>query len=515
MKKATNIISLIIWLALAAAEVFLSMNILQLDMLPAKYLYIFFAVLVLVALLMGMMMYRRVKEGQKKTKGLVTQIIGWILSLLIILGCVSAAQAVQRVNDVIDSVTEQPSVSAVVDIYVMAEDPAQTLEDARDYTFAITEFYDWENTQRAIAAIETELGVTLKTVKYPHVFAMIDALYSGEANALFLNSAYVDILDELEGYSDFASLTRILHEHAIYETQQPQETTTPETTAPEASAPATEPSAQDTDPEQVAPFVIYLSGSDTRSKVLKVSRSDVNILAVVNPQTRQILLVNTPRDYFVENPALGGARDKLTHCGIYGVDCSIEALENLYGTDITYYAQINFTGFETLIDAIGGITVYSNVAFTTTHGGYRIHEGFNDLNGHQALCFARERYNLAGGDRDRGKNQMKIISAVVDKLSASTLLSNYGSIMESMEDMFITNMPQDEMTKLVKSQLGDMGAWRIISTAANGTGGSDITASMPGMKVYVMYPNQDTVNHAASLIDRVLSGDIITEAELK
>lgn len=519
MKKTTNVISLIVWLLMAAAEVILGMNVVKLDMVPAKYLYLLFGILALTALLLGMMMYRRTKDGDKKTKGLISTIVGWILSLLVIWGCTAACGAITQVNDVMDSVTQTPTVSAVVDIYVLQDDKAQTLDDARNYTFAVTDFYDWENTQTAIAGIEEELGSKLNTVSYVNVFAMIDALYAGEADALFLNSAYVDILLELEAYRDFTQRTRILHEYAIQEVPSPTETTAPSTadTTPDPEQ-TTEPSVQETtpnDPDLVEPFVIYLSGSDTRSKVLRVSRSDVNILAVVNPSTKQILLINTPRDFYVENPALGGALDKLTHCGIYGVDCSIEALENIYGTEIDYYAQINFTGFETLIDAVGGITVYSDVAFTTTHGSYPIVAGFNDLNGAQALGFARERYSLSGGDRDRGKNQMKIISAVISKLSAGTILSNYTGIMESMQNMFLTNMPQEQISKLVKMQLNDMTAWTVTTTAVNGTGGSDITASMPGMKLYVMYPNMATVNNAADLIQQVLSGEKLTDDNLK
>ena len=513
-KKTWNIFSAIVWLLLVAAEGIFAWQILTLDMLPGNYTAVILGLLALVALLLGLMMFRRKKNLHKK--GRARQIIGYLLSLIVIAGCLLVSYGISKVNSVISSVTETPSVSAIVDVYVMKEDPAQTIDDARNYTFAVTESYDWENTQKAIAGIEEELGSKLNTVTYDTVFEMIDALYSGEAQALFLNSAYLDILDELEAYADYSDRTRIIYEFNVYEEPKPTETQPAQTTSPTVSG--SEPSETPTEPvvqEGIAPFIVYLSGSDTRSKVLTTSRSDVNILAVVNPQTKQILLLNTPRDYYVENPSVSNKLDKLTHCGIYGINCSITALEQLYDIDIAYYAQINFTGFETLIDAIGGVTVYSDVSFTTLHGSFTIQKGYNDLNGAQALGFARERYALAGGDRDRGKNQMKIITAVIQKMSASTILTRYADILDSMKNMFVTNMTQEEISELVKMQISDMASWNINSYAVTGKGGSDITCSMPGMKVYVMYPDESTVAKGSDLINRVLSGEILTADDVK
>ena len=514
-KKTWNIFSLIILILLVAAEALFCHQVLQLDMLPAKYNTAFIVILGVIALLLGLMMLRR-KKNLHKVTGRIRQIIGYLLSLVMIAGSLLGFYALSKVNNVIDSVTETPEISAIVDVYVMKEDPAQTIQDAKDYTFAVTESYDWENTQLAIAAVEEELGSKLNIVSYGTVFEMIDALYHGDAGALFLNSAYLDILEELELYADYSEKTRIIYEYNVLKPVEPETEPTlpPETTQPNAPTPgvqATEP----TEPEGMAPFIVYLSGSDTRSKVLRTSRSDVNILAVVNPQTHQILLLNTPRDYYIANPSMGNKLDKLTHCGVYGIDCSITALENLYGIDIASYAQINFTGFETLIDAIGGVTVYSDYSFTTLHGKHSIVKGYNDLNGSEALGFARERYALPGGDRDRGKNQMKIITAVIEKLASGTILTRYAEILDSMKNMFVTSMSQESISELVKMQIEDMSGWNIQSYAVTGKGGSDITCSMPGMKVYVMYPSESSVAKASELINRVLQGDILTAEDLK
>lgn len=511
MKKTNiwNILSLVVWIVLIISEIVVGIMILQLDMVPAKYLVVLFLIFALIALLTGLLMYQRQGKFLKKQSH-VRQIIAYVLSVLIIIGCGIVSHAISKVSRTIDKITSTPQISAIVDLYVLNEDPAQQIADTKDYIFAVTEFYDWENTQLTIAHVEKQLGVKINTVTYPNVFAMIDALYAGEANAMFLNSAYVDIMEDMEPYADFVDKARIIYEYEVVN-KQPAPETIP-------TGESTSPSIQETmpsDSEEIAPFIIYLSGSDTRKQTLVTSRNDVNILAVVNPQTKQILLINTPRDYYVPNPAGNGVKDKLTHCGIYGVDCSITALENLYNVDISYYARINFTGFETLIDAIGGVTVYSDVAFTTTHGGYAIQKGDNYLNGSQALGFARERYSLSGGDNARGKNQMKIITAVINKMSsASTLIANYASILDSLQGMFVTDVPQDLISDLVKMQLSDMSDWNVLSYAVTGKGGYNTTYSMPNFSAYVMYPNQNTVDYGTQLINRVLSGEVLTSEDM-
>lgn len=511
-EKIWSVLSVLVWLALAAAEALLGYRILQLDMLPAKYLALVFALLALTAVLIGLLMYQRRGKYQKKKRH-IRQIIAYILSALIIAACLIGSGAIAKVNTTISNVTKTPTISAIVDVYVLTDDPAQSLADAKGYTFGVTDAYDWDNTQKTIAKLEDQFGQQIQTVTYPSVFAMIDSLYAGETDALILNSAYLGILEEMEGYTDFADRTRLLHEQAIEEE-------VPEETAPLKSifSPKNDPAEQETGPEEAddsTSFIVYLSGSDTRRKVLATSRSDVNILAVVNTETKQVLLVNTPRDYYVSNPAGSGEMDKLTHCGLYGPECSAEALATLYDTSIKYYAQINFTGFQTLIDAIGGVTVYSEIGFTTTHGKHFIQKGENHLNGSQALGFARERYAFKAGDNSRGQNQMKIMKAVIEKLSSgTTIISNYAEILDSLDGLFTTNMTQDEISQLVKMQLSDMATWNVQSVAATGTGGTDKTYATGGKYAYVMYPNEDVIAQISDLIDRVLDGETLTAEDV-
>lgn len=238
---------------------------------------------------------------------------------------------------------------------------------------------------------------------------------------------------------------------------------------------------------------------------------------VVNPKTKQVLLINTPRDYYVQTAASSsGAKDKLTHCGIYGIDCSMETLGMLYDEPVDYYVQINFSGFQTLVDAIGGITIESEKAFRTSEGGFYISQGTNQLNGTVALSYVRERKAFADGDNARGRHQMMAMEAIIKKLSSgTTILSSYSGIMESMSGMFATSMSTEDISSLVKMQLSDMASWNVKSFAVTGTGGKAATYSMPTKRSYVMYPDEEQVAYAKQLVNKVVDGEILMDADME
>lgn len=491
--KLWNRILVIIWALQLASELLLAICLITLGMLPAKILWIAIALIAIFAAVTSALMF----TGGRDAEGVGLQrIVAGILSLFMLVVCVIASSAILRLSGTVSTISsgKETSENVSVGVYVMADDAAESLQDAKDYRFA----YCTENSGKWFEQFreqaEEELGQQLHIGGYDSVTAMVDALYAGTVRAIILDEAYIDVLTDQAEYKRFEKETKRIYSLTVTLGEE-----------------------QDKDAETAAdittePFLIYLSGSDTRSKMLTTSRSDVNIIAAVNPQTKQILLLNTPRDYYVANPAGDGALDKLTHCGIYGIDCSIEALEGLYGTEIAYYAQINFTGFENLIDAIGGITVYSDISYKAVHT--QIYAGENHLDGAGALDYARERHALAGGDNSRGINQMEIIKAMVEKLSASTILTKYSQILHSLEGMFIMDMSSDEISALVKMQLSDMAEWDVFTYAVTGTGGYDETYSMPGQELYVTYPNDSSVAHAADLLSRLTSGTILTDDDI-
>ena len=260
------------------------------------------------------------------------------------------------------------------------------------------------------------------------------------------------------------------------------------------------------------PFVVYLSGVDNRGELTEKARSDVNILAVVNPETKQVALINTPRDYYVD---LAGtdSKDKLTHAGLYGVETSMATLGNLYGVNVEHYIRINFAGFISIIDAIGGVDVYSDQAFTSVGSpGYydptTFAEGWNHLDGKSALAFARERHAFKTGDIQRGINQMKVIDAMAEKLKSPALLMSFSKLMDAMADCFVTSLSQEQISALVRMQLSDLSSWDIQSYSVTGTGAkSSKCYSAKGQSLYVMKPDENSVNEAKALVAAVLGGE--------
>ena len=260
------------------------------------------------------------------------------------------------------------------------------------------------------------------------------------------------------------------------------------------------------------PFVVYLSGVDNRGELTEKARSDVNILAAVNPTTKQAALINTPRDYYVD---LAGtdSKDKLTHAGLYGVETSMATLGNLYGVNVEHYLRINFAGFINIIDAIGGVDVYSDQAFTSVGSpGYydptTFAEGWNHLDGKSALAFARERHAFKTGDIQRGINQMKVIDAMANKLKSPALLMGFSKLMDAAADCFVTSLSQEQISALVRMQLGDLANWDIQSYTVTGSGAkSSKCYSAKGQSLYVMKPDENSVNEAKALIAAVLGGE--------
>ncbi len=260
------------------------------------------------------------------------------------------------------------------------------------------------------------------------------------------------------------------------------------------------------------PFVVYLSGVDTRGELTEKARSDVNILAVVNPETKRVALINTPRDYYVD---LAGtdSKDKLTHAGLYGVETSMQTLGNLYGINVDHYIRINFAGFISIIDALGGVDVYSDQAFTSVGSpGYydptTFVEGWNHLDGKAALAFARERHAFASGDIQRGINQMKVIDAMLNKIKSPALLMGFSKIMDAASDCFVTSFSQDQISALVRMQLSDLADWDIESYTVTGTSSTSTKCySAKGQKLYVMKPDDASVNKAKEMIASVLGGE--------
>lgn len=454
--------------------------VIYVDMVPAKYLI---PVIFLLVLFLG---YDIFSQFSKKFR-LSGKIIAVIITIILLVGLFF----VMKANQIFSGISGSNKKTDVIGVYVLKDDPATTLGDVADYNFGILETIDRKNTDNTISKVNTTVGKEITTTAYSDMISLADALLNGEVKAIVLNSAFVDTISDDDNHLDFAD--------RIKEVESVSFTTT----------------IEDTGVKNITedPFSVYISGIDVYGDISTTSRSDVNILATINPKTKQVLLVSTPRDYYVQTTVSGGAYDKLTHAGIYGVDCSMGTLANLYGIDVQYYFRVNFTGFEKVIDALGGVTVVSDEAFTTYHGNYAIKQGENYMDGAKALGFARERYSVSGGDRGRGKNQMKVIKAIIDKACSTAILNDFNSLVSSVTGSFETNMTNDELTDLVKMELSDMASWNVVQYSVDGFGDSKTTYSTPNSHAYVMEPDMSTVETAKALQQQVINGETISAPE--
>ena len=341
---------------------------------------------------------------------------------------------------------------------------------------------DNENIQKLIADIKTSQSKELTVEQSTSYLAAYTSLVSGEAKAIVLNSVFENIIES--EYPDYASKIRKIYTKNI----------TNEVAAPKVS--------------KNKSFNVYVSGIDTYGPISSVSRSDVNILMTVNRDSKKILLTTTPRDSYV--PIADGGnnqKDKLTHAGIYGVDSSIHTLENLYGVDINYYVRLNFTSFLKLIDLLGGVDVYNDQEFTSRHGKFHFPVGNVHLDSEQALGFVRERYSLADGDRDRGRNQQKVIVAIIQKLTSTEALKNYSDIIQGLQDSLQTNMPIETMMDLVNAQLESGGSYKVNSQDLKGTGQMGLPSyAMPDSNLYMMEIDDSSLAAAKSAIQDVMEG---------
>lgn len=421
------------------------------------------------------------------------KIVGKVFSFLMTIVLAVGSFYVYKTGGALLSIAGGGSESHKMVAVVRESDKAEELSDAEDYVFGIQYATDGENTDKALSNINKQLKKSIDTEVFDNMEEMAQALMDEEIDIIVYDSNYQNTMEKTS--EGFGSNTRVIYEYTVEETQ-------------DVSLDV---------PVQSEPFTVYISGIDIYGNVEDSSRSDVNIIATVNPTTHQILLVTTPRDYYVEIPGIsGGMKDKLTHAGNYGVDVSIDTLEELYQVSIPFYARLNFTSFINIIDILGGVDVESEYAFTTgTDAGavVEIQEGTNHLDGQEALAFARERHALVDGDNQRGKNQEALITAMIKKMVSPSMIVKAADILDEAADSVETNMSMKQIRALIKQQLSDHSDWQIYSMAADGIGGQEMCYSTGSQYLYVTIPNEDTVAEIADMINKVEAGEMIEGSE--
>lgn len=489
-RKVFQIIGAALSLLLLVSSAVLGAMVVSINFLPNTYLVPVLAVLTIIAVGFSIVMvHRKVKPAIK--------VPFFMLSIIFSTIYIFGITYLDKTFDFFNSLKGQDYITESYFVVVEKDSEYKEIHDLRGKTIAT---YDEgvDIYQEAIKKLQALVKLELKTVD--SISALAANLTDHEVDAVLISSVHQEVLDDLSEGSEerFSTTTRILYTIEVR-----------------------------VDAEDIAnininistePFTVFISGIDAYGDMsnMQRGRSDVNMLATVNPNTHEILLTSIPRDYYVQLHGTTGYRDKLTHAGIYGVQMSMQTLEDLLDIKIDYYLKVNFSTVESLVDTIGGIDVYSDQQIKPLHGGgVVIPKGNVHMDGKLALAFARERYGYATGDRHRVQNQQDVISAIIKKVSGSTvILTKYAEILDNLANCLTTNIGKDEISTLVKMQLQSMPSWKIGQYSLNGSDSHNYTYSMGQQLLYVMEPNLDTVKTAHDNITAIINGEPLSSLAL-
>ena len=472
--KKSKLINLIISIIMFILTSIFALYIVKTDILPNKYLILLIVGLVVFLTVIGLFLLKFKKK--------VFKIIGYILSFILIAIMAVVIHFLRSTMDFIGGIDNIKYKEENFVVLVLNDSKYQNITELNDKKIDYVPS-ELNNIDKALD--ELSLTIKFEKVERDNYLSAYDSLFNETVDAILIEESQKELIDE---NNDVKEKVRVIHKITI--------------------------KTELTDVDEVKdvirePFAVYLTGIDTYGTITSVSRSDVNIVAIVNPNSKQVLLVSVPRDYYVQINGTTGLKDKLTHAGIYGIDTSMKTIEDLLEVDINYYFKVNFSSVIKIVDTLGGIDVYSQYTFTTSRkndGDYTFYKGYNHMNGHQTLAFVRERYNMPGGDRNRGINQQAVISGLIDKATSSAIITKYNKLLKELSGTFQTNMSENDITSLIKMQLNDMAKWTVTSVNLDGSDGSDYTYSYPGQKLYVMRPNEETVSKAIQMINDVEEG---------
>ena len=475
-KRKNPIVFRLFSLILILLSLFLVGSIIYLNILNIFYLLLIIIVILLVD---GVSIFLMLRGKKKKT--------GLVLSIFLILLYSLLNFYINKTTGLLSSLNLNYK-TYNYSVVVLKDSSYKKLKDINGCNLG---YYD-DDSEESKKALDKVLGkVELETTSYEDTHELANSLLEEKVDAILIEDSYLDILSEsmVDGDQTFKDKIRKIYSFVIVT--------------------KTSDISKDLNVTK-EPFNIYVSGIDTYGEISSVSRSDVNMVVTVNPATKQILLTSIPRDYYVQLHGKSGYRDKLTHAGLYGTDMSIQTIEDLLDIEINYYVKVNFSSVISIVDAIGGVNVYSEYSFTSIDN-YRYAKGYNEVNGEEALSFARERKAFAIGDRQRVKNQQALIRAIFEKCTSKAIITKYSKLLDSLNGSFVTNMKMSRLTSLIKMQLSKNYSWNIVTNSLEGSDSSNYTYSAPSQKAYVMEPDEESVAYATELINKVLEGEILDE----
>lgn len=480
---------------------FLIWEIVKLGMLPENMLMIGCVIILIIAALVMVLQLGF-------TRGTASKIILTTVTVMMILVYGTGTYYISKASGLLGNVTDFGNeTTTTVQVIALKDSGIQSEKDLEGKTVGSLKSISLASTQALIQDLSGK-GVTFQDKQYDNIQGMVNGLYDKEVPAIILNDAYRGNINDLEDekFRNFGTDTQVVYTYT-YKTENKSTTNS-------------------VDDITKNPFTVLISGVDSRDGFAESSRSDVNMLATINPVTRTVLLTSIPRDYYVTTVCdegagcQNGAKDKLTHTGLHGTETTKKTIESLLGIDINYTAKVNFTSVVNLVDALGGIDVdvkpglavdhfYTNDYFGTDYG---VTEGINHLNGQAALCYARERYAYQDGDRQRVKNQQEVLMAIVKKATSPSVIGNYPALMDALSGAFQTDLSQDEIQSLIQFQLKEMPDWQFITYSLDGQGSTEFCAEL-GNNASVMIPDNETVVTAKKRIEAVIEGKSAEEVE--
>lgn len=480
---------------------FLIWEIVKLGMLPENMLMIGCVIILIIAALVMVLQLGF-------TRGTASKIILTTITVMMILVYGTGTYYISKASGLLGNVTDFGNeTTTTVQVIALKDSGITSEKDLEGKTVGSLKSISLASTQALIQDLSGK-GVTFQDKQYDNIQGMVNGLYDKEVPAIILNDAYRGNINDLEDekFKNFGTDTQVVYTYT-YKTENKSTTNS-------------------VDDITKNPFTVLISGVDSRDGFAESSRSDVNMLATINPVTRTVLLTSIPRDYYVttvceeDAGCQNGAKDKLTHTGLHGTETTKKTIENLLGVDINYTAKVNFTSVVNLVDALGGIDVdvkpglavdhfYTNDYFGTDYG---VTEGINHLNGQAALCYARERYAYQDGDRQRVKNQQEVLMAIVKKATSPSVIGNYPALMDALSGAFQTDLSQDEIQSLIQFQLKEMPDWQFITYSLDGQGSTEFCAEL-GNNASVMIPDNETVVTAKKRIEAVIEGKSAEEVE--
>ncbi len=469
--KFIDLISIIIMLVLC-------FYVYKLGVLPGKYLLLLYSVIVLIYLVITFIITRRRVRNYVKI----------VLSLLLIFFGVMAGYGIKYSDKLLDTLSAINVVIVQKEDYYLYVKNDSNIDNINNKKVGVFKNSSYD---KLIEELNKKNKVEIKD--YDNPVNLFQDLADDEIDGVLINSALYELLDNDLSYFNL-ELKELLTVEVPIENDNVEEV------------------VKVVDVTNT-PFNIYIAGGDAYGKINKVMNTDVNMVVTVDPVNNKILLTSIPRDYYVNLPSKK-AYDKLTHAGYYGVQESILAIEELLNIDINYYVKVNFSTIENIVDAIGGVDVYSEYSFCQYgHRSMCYKKGMNHLTKKTVLPFARERKAFSDGDVQRVKNQQAVLEAVIKKVSSSkTLLLKYSDLMDSVSNSLSTNLDSKSIRRLVNLQVNKMQGWKVESQNLVGKSSSSKTCySIPYLNLYVMLRNQDSVDKATKKINEYLGKNISNE----